>query len=164
MARNPSLPTNIIPPFRSRRTLADCVAENMKLAGRLSHWHRLAAVCALSDTSTQLSTDVKQSFKTMLSNVNLKSRGSDKISGFVAFSAAHAVMVLTGNERNFGVFFGELSKRWAGFFANSRVVFYQTNVNYVSVFSIVLFRKCVFPIIIVYNIKALFRTPSISRL
>lgn len=52
------------PPFRSRRTLADVVAENLKLAARLSYWHRLAVVARVS--ATKLPKDLKDVFKNVL--------------------------------------------------------------------------------------------------
>lgn len=134
MARNPSYSLNnaipLAPPFRSRRTLADHVAENMKLSGRICHLHRLAIIAAVRGTKS--SDDVKQMLQKVLSKVNLKSKGPNRISGFVAGSPAYTVIVLTGTESGFGVFAEQLGEHLETFFVCSRVVFFQNNVNYVN--------------------------------
>lgn len=124
-------PSPPAPPFRSRQTLAEHVRDNMVLANRLGHLHRIGVVAKNTGSNTRM--DIKELLETTFRKINGKGKSTELISGIVVLYETHTIMVLTGTERYFGLMAEKLRHLVSEYFGVARVVFVHCNANQVNI-------------------------------
>lgn len=125
---NKPMPT--VPPFHSRRTLAEHVHDNMQFANRLALQHRVGVVA--SNSATKSREEVKEFLEAAITAVNLRIKDSEQITGLVVLYPAHTVMVLTGADRSLGQIKDAVGLTLPQYFTGSRIFFFHGNVNQVN--------------------------------
>lgn len=123
------IPVAPVPPFRSRRTLAEYVHDSMHFSNRLSLSHRFAMVSSNSSTKTR--EELKQILESKISDVNTRLKASEQISGIIVLYPAYTLMVLTASDRSFGLFKDMGGELFFHLFVNGRVLYFHGNVNQV---------------------------------
>lgn len=122
-------PVPAAPPFRSRRTLAEHVQDNMHFAHRLMLLHRVG--CIVTNSESEKREDLKKHLETAFEQINFKAKTNDHVSGIVVVYHAFTIKVLTGTERSLGLFAETLRDQYSKYFTGGRVVFFHSNVNQV---------------------------------
>lgn len=122
-------PVPAVPPFRSRRTLAEHVVTNMSIAGKGSYMQRVCMV-ASNRVPTE---DGTAAIHALIESAALVANGSapcqDWIRGLVAHYAAYTVLLVAGHEGVIGRFLQTLAADEADHFTAARIVLCFTNVN-----------------------------------
>lgn len=128
---SPKRPTQELPQYQKRRTVADHVKDNMLCAGKQNYHQRIIFV------AHHLHTDKKDRFKEIKKMINKlvisanQAATSDKLTGMMMFYSMYSVYLLEGGEENIGIFLQSLNDNVNEFDA-SRVVLIYNNSNRVS--------------------------------
>lgn len=134
------VPVAPVPPFHSRRTLAEYVHDNMHFANRHALQHRVGVVAMNCPTKSR--DEIKQFLEATINGINMRTKESEHISGFVVLYPTHTVMVLTGADRSFGQFKDNAGQMFVQSFVSGRILYFHGNVN--QVYNLGVNIKCLF--------------------
>lgn len=129
---SPKKPTQELPQYQKRRTVADHVKDNMLCAGKQNYHQRIIFV------THHIQTDKKDRFKEIRKILNKlvitsnQAATSDKLTGMMMFCSMYSVYLLEGGEDNIGNFMKSLNDIANDLFDASRVVLIYNNSNRVS--------------------------------
>lgn len=120
----------VVPPFRTRRTLAEYVQEHQQRTQNTSYWQRVVAVAAHSATiGTPAPDAVHQLIRQLIRSVNAKAPECDQIRGLSVHYTGHTWLMVSGHEQRVGLFFSELRSHQDEHFAAVRIVIATTNCD-----------------------------------
>lgn len=136
-SRRPNTPNTIsggnagplVPPFHSRRTLADYVTDSMNFANRHSSHHRVGVLTSNAPTTNR--EDIKSFLHSTIVDVNHQTTAADHISGMVLLYPGHTMWMLSGGDRSLGQFGDALAPKLGTLFGVSKILFFHSNVNQV---------------------------------
>lgn len=115
-----------IPTFQSRRTLANCVRDNMLCSGRRSYFQR---VIYLAKHKTVIEPHkIKEPFNRIIKEI-YKYPTDDFLGGLLIGHDLYSFHMLEGSDELIGNYFKHLSKTADELFEKSRVVLVYNNIN-----------------------------------
>lgn len=130
--KNPTAAVSVpIPTFRSRRTLAEHVKDNMICAGKQSYHQRLIFVASHKTGTPENSLELKRTLKQFEKFSNNLVADTEILTGLIIIYTSYSVYMLEGSEKCIGKFSQKLTNDFEKFFKCARVVLIFNNINQV---------------------------------
>lgn len=123
-------PVPPVPPFHSRKTLAEYVHDSMHFANRLTLKHRIGLLA--NNCPTKSREELKHCLENIFLGINLRAKTNEQISGVCLIYPAHTFMLLAAPDRTFGLFKDNYGQMFGSLFLNGRLLYFHGNVNKVD--------------------------------
>lgn len=132
MKKNSAINAAPVPAFKTRRTLADHVKDNMLCAGKHSYHQRIIYVASHVVGTSENSLEIKRALNKIVKLINNVVEESEILTGLIIIYNSYSVYMLEGSEKYIGQFIMEIVNQFDKYFKCARIILIYNNINQVK--------------------------------